>query len=604
MMMPVVDHSIVPVHNNSNISNNNENNIDNEDGNDNVEEHHVIQQSMSIGTDDDDDDNNDNDDYYSSDDGSSLMGHYNKVTTATTTTNQNGSFLFHPTKFWTLVDPPTLSSPPRQHLYNYLETTEGFLLNGADRTFHNSNTNNTTSAGTTTRSSSSRHYRSSFISGWKCCIVTMILFILISIVAIWETARPHGTNDAASSSFSFPNNNNNNNTIYILPTTHKFKGAPQYACPIIIGNNNNNENNVGIDDGEQAFNRRFANRIDINMIQQDMTTFLDTFRDRNIADYMNIGWKNNNYTNVTYHTLKEQMSAWRTLKYIPSLKKTGANILELNCGLGLNLFMTYEIIQQSQQPKDNIRDVHLYGTTTSTTTSTTADESIGTAVTANALLDTILQKEANFVGGGKRGIICPTVLRTNRQNRMYDHNTYDAPDLSFIPDNSFDLVYTSDIPLARDIWDTDLMSNQEFVNRQVDLCRTKDTDWKSSSLYQVSQEQQESIYGRQVAEMIRITKPGNVIAIEHVPMPFCDLVHRNAAASAPYHSDAFYYYSGVGLDPSFWTNSDTHARYQWNDLDVTSIDILMDESSYYDEYNNSNNNATQYHVVMKKVKKR
>ena len=603
MMMPVVDHSIVPVHNNSNISNNNEKNIDNQDGNDNVEEHHVIQQSMSIGTDDDDDDDNDNDDYYSSDDGSSLMGHYNKVSTTTSTTNQNGSFLFHPTKFWTLVDPPTLSSPPRQHLYNYLETTEGFLLNGADRTFHNSNSN-TTSAGTTTRSNSSRHYRSSFISGWKCCIVTMILFILISIVAIWETARPHGTNDAASSSFSFPNNNNNNNTIYILPTTHKFKGAPQYSCPIIIGSNNNNRDNVGIDEGEQAFNRRFANRIDIQMIQQDMATFLDTFRDRNIADYMNIGWKNNNYTNVTYHTLKEQMTAWRTLKYIPSLKKTGANILELNCGLGLNLFMTYEIIQQSQQPKDNIRDVHLYGTTTSTTTSTTADESIGTAVTANALLDTILQKEANFVGGGKRGIICPTVLRTNRQNRMYDHNTYDAPDLSFIPDNSFDLVYTSDIPLARDIWDTDLMSNQEFVNRQVDLCRTKDTDWKSSSLYQVSQEQQESIYGRQVAEMIRITKPGNVIAIEHVPMPFCDLVHRNAAASAPYHSDAFYYYSGVGLDPSFWTNSDTHARYQWNDLDVTSIDILMDESSYYDEYNNSNNNATQYHVVMKKVKKR
>ena len=211
------------------------------------------------------------------------------------------------------------------------------------------------------------------------------------------------------------------------------------------------------------------------MIQQDMIEFINTFRDRNITEYMNVGWSIDHQNHVTYNTLKEQMLSWRTSKYIPSLKKTGANIFELNCGVGLNLFMTYEMIQQSQ-PKDDIRDVHLYGTTSTTMTKGNRninddDNSIRSAITANLLLDTILQKEANFVGGGKRGMICPTL--STGTTSINDHNSNSKSnqyiDLSFIPDNSFDLVYTSYVPLIRDIWDTDtsIITNEEFIQRHV-----------------------------------------------------------------------------------------------------------------------------------------
>ena len=331
---------------------------------------------------------------------------------------------------------------------------------------------------------------------------------------------------------------------------------------------------------------------------------------------MDVRWHDNrNDNNLTYSTLKEQLTPWRTSKYIPSLKKTGANIFEWNCGLGLNLFMTYEIIHQS---KDDIRDVHLYGSTTSSSSSKSSsntnsnDDSMMTAVAANLVLDTLLQKEANFVGGGKRGMICPTGKNNNNNNR---HPWMDA---SFIPDNSFDLVYASDVPSVRDIWDTDtnLVTNDEYVQRQIELCRTKDTDWKSSILYQKSQEQQEELYGQYVSEMIRITKPGNVIAMEHVPIPFCDVVIGSSSSNSNKNDELLNYLNsgavgggGTGIAPSFWYRNQTFERYHWDDIDRSSIEIEMDVSSvlwWHDNGNdnlNNNGNYTHYHVVMKKVKR-
>ena len=586
-----------------------------------MEEHHdlVIQQSMSIGTDDDDDDDDDehnhHDYYYSSDDGS------RSYRTNHPNNNNNGSFLYHSTKFWNTEQ--NLDHHPQQHLYNYLESTEGFLLNGNSSSRRNENhiILNHPRSGHKKNNKNSRNSSSS-ISGWKCCVGTMLIFILLSIFAIVvpkktrPTTRSSNNSDAASSSSSSSSfSNNNNNTIFTLPTIHKFKGAPQYSCPNV---NNNNVNTNTMED--EAFNNRFGNRIDVNLIQQDIPEFVNTFRDRDIRQYMDIGW--NNYSNsspinVTYNTWKEQMTHWRTTKYIPSLKKTGANIFEVNCGLGLNLFMTYEIIHQSQ-PKDDIRDVHLYGSTTTTPTTRHFshyynDDSIRTAMTANVVLDTILQKEANFVGGGKRGMICPTTTTTTTtttssssttSNNNDQSNYHLSMELSFIPDNSFDLVYTSYVPPLREIWDTDTnrMTNEEFVQRHVELCRTKESDWKSSILYNISQQQHELLYGQYVSEMIRITKPGNVIAIEHVPIPFCDTVANINDIDG--NTVSYYSGGGTGIAPSFWYSNHTYERYQWNDIDRTSIEMEMDASSaLWWSADQNNNNYTHYHVVMKKIKR-
>ena len=608
---------------NDNHGNYDVNDDDDNDSHDHIpmEEHHdlVIQQSMSIGTDDDDDDDehNHHDYYYSSDDGS------RSYRTNHPNNNNNGSFLYHSTKFWNTEQ--NLDHHPQQHLYNYLESTEGFLLNGnssSSRRNENHIILNHPRSGHKKNNKNSRNSSSS-ISGWKCCVGTMLIFILLSIFAIVvpkktrPTTNSSSSSDAASSSSSSSSfSNNNNNTIFTLPSIHKFKGAPQYSCPNV--NNNNNVNTNTMED--EAFNNRIGNRIDVNLIQQDIPEFVNTFRDRDIRQYMDIGWNNNSNSspiNVTYNTWKEQITHWRTTKYIPSLKKTGANIFEVNCGLGLNLFMTYEIIHQSQ-PKDDIRDVHLYGSTTTTPTRHFShyynDDSIRTAMTANVVLDTILQKEANFVGGGKRGMICPTTTTTtttsssssstSTTNSNNDQSNYHLSiDLSFIPDNSFDLVYTSYVPPLREIWDTDTnrMTNEEFVQRHVELCRTKESDWKSSILYNISQQQHELLYGQYVSEMIRITKPGNVIAIEHVPIPFCDTVANINDIDG---NTVSYYSGGTGIAPSFWYSNHTYERYQWNDIDRTSIEMEMDASSaLWWSADQNNNNYTHYHVVMKKIKR-
>jgi hypothetical protein len=623
-------------------------NIDDDDDNYNdnesliMEEHHelVINRSMSIGT---DDDNNNNDEYYNSDenDTDSWYSTYNNKNY--TSSSINASFL-NSTRFWlgntntkhnhnhsskskrsaaglSLSSSQQQHVPPPTHSYDFLGSTDEPITRPQNRTNHSNNHTNDYNNyyhNPSRSSSSSGRYRNPKVppittqASAKCCCSRAVLLALIMTLLVVVVLSPSTNNS------NRPSRTHNNQKLP-LPSIHKFKGAPQYTCPTIFLNSNLNvddasSTNVLLSSTVLPTTAAITESSILDYIQQNMTQYINTFRNRTDSTTLLLDGYDDSYTTSTstttgcrendpfcrtnntlntYNQVREHMTNWKTTKYVPTLKKTGASILELNCQIGLNLYMTYDIM--SSQDGTNLRDVHLYG----------IESNYRMAMLANTLLDTLLQMEANFVGGGKRGVICPIPVVTATNDNV-NHRSVQQ-DLSFIPDNSFDLVYTSHLRPIYATWDTITTTDSteepntpptnESIQQQrhVDICETKDQDWKSMTLYTASQQQQEMLYGQYIYDMFRITKPGNVIAMEHVPIPYCDalvLLHKNNQHANNSNTNPYPLVWQGGVSQSFWYSNVTHVRYKWIDfMDITSIEMEVD--TLYTNY-------PHYHVMMKK----
>jgi len=100
------------------------------------------------------------------------------------------------------------------------------------------------------------------------------------------------------------------------------------------------------------------------------------------------------------------MYHWKSTRF-PKNLKDGDTIYESACGIGLNLIMTLEILQEVK----GVNNLIVYG-----------NEYIeSSANTSNKLLEALLPQL-----NATKGSICPA----------------DSTDLGFIPSNSFDLVFT------------------------------------------------------------------------------------------------------------------------------------------------------------------
>jgi hypothetical protein len=129
-------------------------------------------------------------------------------------------------------------------------------------------------------------------------------------------------------------------------------------------------------------------------ITNNMTEFLRTFREENFD-----GWTH------TYDEVKEGLRPFKAKYYPPNLE-SGDTIFESACGIGLNLFMTLEILYEEK----GITDIVVYG-----------NEYLKvSAAKANAVVDRVAPHD------GKKGVICAA----------------DSTNLSFVPGDAFDLVYT------------------------------------------------------------------------------------------------------------------------------------------------------------------
>ena len=239
-------------------------------------------------------------------------------------------------------------------------------------------------------------------------------------------------------------------------------------------------------------------------IKQNPRVFLNTFRNTTFD-----AW------GLTYNEIKQRMYKWKSSRY-PTFLQNGDSIFESACGIGLNLLMTLEILQEN-----GIHNITVYGN----------DYVKPSVELANIIWDQLAPTVA-----GHKGSICVA----------------DSTHLDYIPDSSFDLVFTGYLnPLLDPLGFGLSLEENTGLNREV--CRSKKDDWKGQRLIGIMQERQNDWYGKWVKEMIRIAKPGKAVIIDGASRPFCEVPADRG-----------------GVSESFW--SEAIDKYDW-DVDPKSIEI-------------------------------
>ena len=285
-----------------------------------------------------------------------------------------------------------------------------------------------------------------------------------------------------------------------------------YECPAFVREAENFD--------KKSFEEEYAQ--EEKNITRDTTAWLQNFRNEGFDSWGH-----------TYDEVKAGMLQFKT-EFFPTNIKSGQSIYESACGIGLNLYMTLEILQDF-----GITDLKVYG---------------------NEYLPSSTQK-ANVVfdhaapASSKKGKLC----------------VGDSTDLSHVPSNAFDLVYTGYVsplldPLHFDKGDID---KNYLEYKKLCIAAMKGDNWKEQKLVILAQEKQNSFYGKWVAEMVRIAKPGSAVILEQVSYPYCE---------------EFWDWGGVNQD--WWIPS--MAKYGW-DVDPSSLEF-MDDTLF----------RHRYHVFMRK----
>jgi hypothetical protein len=265
----------------------------------------------------------------------------------------------------------------------------------------------------------------------------------------------------------------------------------------------------------------------------------------------------------TYQQAREDLYDWKKQEFAPHLKN-GSSIFESSCNIGRNLALTLDIVQEVSGLVSNII---VYG----------SDPALDSAVVAQVLF-----RETNLFNG-QLGRICPRVDSTN---------------LSKIPSDAFDLVYTSYISPIKDPLKfggdhspsstTAQVMDQAVEQRYSVLCgnaaKYNNADNVSSSNnddiekdhipqqrahndVEKMQRIQEDWYGGWVSEMVRIARPGAPVLVEEVTLPLCKDFDGHG-----------------GVSREFWEQAID--KYSWN--------IEMGSMRFVDS------REARYHVVMRK----
>jgi hypothetical protein len=103
------------------------------------------------------------------------------------------------------------------------------------------------------------------------------------------------------------------------------------------------------------------------------------------------------------------------------------------------------------------------------------------------------------------------------------------------------------------------------------VCKGRTKDFAKQKLVDIAQERQETWFGKWVAQMTRIAKPGAPVIIESIALPLCDEMN-----------------DWDGVTKEWWNVSIQTNRYGW-DIDPTSL-----------VYGNDLNSPGRYHVAMRR----
>ena len=229
----------------------------------------------------------------------------------------------------------------------------------------------------------------------------------------------------------------------------------------------------------------------------------------------------------SYNELKSLFKDWKLKAFGDNLSGNGnEKIYESACGSGFNLLLTLEILAEHR----DMRSLEVHGS-----------DYISSSVNfASQLL------AAESPAGSSVGHFCSA----------------DSSNLSHVPDESFDLVFTGYIDPIDDPMDIGL-SDDEIYEKWVEQLCQKDSEI-SKKLRMKAQRIQEDWYAKWVTELIRIAKPGKAVIIESVGYPLCS------------HED----WGGVEKE---WWNATAISRYGW-DVDPSSF-LMEDYILGSDRYN-------------------
>jgi hypothetical protein len=269
-------------------------------------------------------------------------------------------------------------------------------------------------------------------------------------------------------------------------------------------------------------------------IAQNVTKFLSTFREKEEYD----NWSH------SYEQVKAKYVSFKAKYFAPNLS-SGMSIYESASGIGLNLLMTLEFLEQQ-----NVKEIIVYG-----------NEYVHDSVeVSKQILGSHL-----LPGNAKVGQFCQA----------------DSSDLRHVPSDSFDLVYTGYITPMMNPLHFD-MDRHEIHKAYEALCQTLEEDTaeqarEKTMMSRRAQTLQNDWYRAWVEEMIRIAKPGAPVIIEQVSYSKCESIN-----------------DWGGVDRSFWTEN----NFEW-DIDPDSIAFEQEDvfGSRYHVFMRKNSHTMEAHIA-------
>eukprot|EP00934_Nitzschia_sp_Nitz4_P004081 Nitzschia sp. Nitz4//scaffold22_size323478//37231//38673//NITZ4_000500-RA/size323478-processed-gene-0.442-mRNA-1//-1//CDS//3329542914//4071//frame0 len=330
-------------------------------------------------------------------------------------------------------------------------------------------------------------------SAFRCFVLVIALVLVIAIAAIL-----------------LPGIRNHSDTLEVLRTNARL--PVQYECPSAASCDTSDLPGSYKDNMMDYYQNP-----DKQPSTTNITLFEQTFRTSSYDDW-----------GKTYEQVKAGMFHFKSTYYPPYLQD-GSTIFEAACGIGLNLYMTLEILQESA----GLEQLVVYG-----------NDIVPSSIDqANLIWESIPPAY------GHKGIFCPTDM----------HN------LDYVPSNAFDLVYCGYISPLEDPLEFN-MATASAYQRYGELCKSDpETDWAKAKLNEIAEQRQNDWYGEWVAEMARIAKPGVPVIVEQVSPKYCN---------------ATFDWGGVHRD--FWVQAATNDTYGWN-VDPESI-VIEDDSIFRDRY--------------------
>jgi SAM-dependent methyltransferase len=319
-----------------------------------------------------------------------------------------------------------------------------------------------------------------------------VLSLLTAVFLLYSNVAPTGVSSNISTTYKEP------------------EGLVHFTCPAVV------ETTAFAKDNEYTGFLK-------NILNSSAKDYVQNFRGMEFD-----GWTK------SYDDMKAGMYHWKSTRYLDL--KDGDHIYESACGIGLNLVMTLEILNEVK----GLTNIVVYG-----------NEYMKESVDVAHMLMT--QGNNNILPAkGQMGEICQG----------------DSSSLHFVPSNVFDLAFTGYITSMEDPLGLKITDRDNLAAAYHKICTGSLTKSARETRLQM-QRTQEDWFAKWVTEMVRITKPGGSIIFESVTLPFCESEEL-----------------GAGVSRLFWING-VH-KYRWP---VDTSTLFFEEDTIF---------QGRYHVSVRK----